>query len=42
MRHNARAPPLMAPYFVMASIAYAEHVGTKRQLDPPFKADRYR
>ena len=31
MRLNASHPPLSAPYFSMASSAYCEHVGMKRQ-----------
>jgi len=31
MRLNASQPPLSAPYFSIASSAYCEHVGIKRQ-----------
>ena len=31
MRLNASQPPLIAPYFSMASIAYCEQVGIYRQ-----------
>ncbi len=31
MRLNANQPPFSAPYFSMASNAYCEQVGTKRQ-----------
>ena len=31
IRHAAKSPPLSAPYFLIASAAYSEHVGVNLQ-----------
>ena len=39
--HTAISPPLTAPYFSMASMAYWEQVGVYLHEGIPFRAERY-